>query len=287
MAGDPEWKRRVLEAPRVERVEALADRSLHALYFLWLSRIAGPLGEFTIAIDAGRRAIVEAERIGDEVVAAAARGVLSYRYAWTGRLLDGLACAQQSVRALEGTPHRYWLGHAYRGVAFNSLQQGYFTDTVAAAERMGVIGREIEDAILEFSADWMQAAVLILSGDAERAVKRCHEVLERAPGPIELAQASALLGAAYVEGGRADAAIEVLEPLITHSDRLRQAHVQGMYAAFLAEAYRLRHELDRAESLAGAGLAATLQAGYRYYADAPDGGPDWGLRFTVTLLFPK
>jgi hypothetical protein len=25
----------------------------------------------------------------------------------------------------------------------------------------------------------------------------------------------------------------------------------------------------------------------RYYAEAPKGGPDWGLRFVVTLLFPK
>lgn len=27
--------------------------------------------------------------------------------------------------------------------------------------------------------------------------------------------------------------------------------------------------------------------GGRYYADAPDGGPEWGLRFVVTFLFPK
>lgn len=30
-----------------------------------------------------------------------------------------------------------------------------------------------------------------------------------------------------------------------------------------------------------------FQAGYRYYAEKPDGGPDWGLRFAVTFLFPK
>ena len=35
------------------------------------------------------------------------------------------------------------------------------------------------------------------------------------------------------------------------------------------------------------GQPLSLQAGYRYYADAPTGGPDWGLRFSVTLLFPK
>lgn len=31
----------------------------------------------------------------------------------------------------------------------------------------------------------------------------------------------------------------------------------------------------------------SLQLGYRYYAEGPAEGPDWGLRFTVTLLFPK
>lgn len=35
------------------------------------------------------------------------------------------------------------------------------------------------------------------------------------------------------------------------------------------------------------GLPLTCQVGYRYYLDAPDGGPDWGLRFTLTFLFPE
>jgi hypothetical protein len=31
----------------------------------------------------------------------------------------------------------------------------------------------------------------------------------------------------------------------------------------------------------------SLQLGYRYYAQGQDGGPDWGLRFALTFLFPK
>lgn len=30
-----------------------------------------------------------------------------------------------------------------------------------------------------------------------------------------------------------------------------------------------------------------FQIGGRYYAEAPSGGPEWGVRFAVTLLFPK
>ncbi len=36
-----------------------------------------------------------------------------------------------------------------------------------------------------------------------------------------------------------------------------------------------------------AGHPIAFQAGYRYYINKPDGGPDWGLRFTITFLFPK
>mgnify|MGYP003582831130 CR=1 FL=1 len=31
----------------------------------------------------------------------------------------------------------------------------------------------------------------------------------------------------------------------------------------------------------------SYQGGVRWYAESPDGGPDWGLRFTFTLLYPK
>ena len=35
------------------------------------------------------------------------------------------------------------------------------------------------------------------------------------------------------------------------------------------------------------GHPISLQLGYRHYADAPQYGPDWGLRFALTLLFPE
>jgi hypothetical protein len=31
----------------------------------------------------------------------------------------------------------------------------------------------------------------------------------------------------------------------------------------------------------------SFQVGGRYYADSPPGGPEWGIRFTITFLFPK
>ncbi len=34
-------------------------------------------------------------------------------------------------------------------------------------------------------------------------------------------------------------------------------------------------------------LPISVQAGPRFYADGPSGGPDWGFRLTLTFLFPK
>jgi hypothetical protein len=35
------------------------------------------------------------------------------------------------------------------------------------------------------------------------------------------------------------------------------------------------------------GQPISIQLGPRYYAEGPDGGPEWGLRLNITLLFPK
>ena len=34
-------------------------------------------------------------------------------------------------------------------------------------------------------------------------------------------------------------------------------------------------------------MPVAFEVGYRYYIEKPSGGPDWGLRFTVTFLFPE
>ena len=36
-----------------------------------------------------------------------------------------------------------------------------------------------------------------------------------------------------------------------------------------------------------AGVPISFGVGGRYYATTPPGGPDWGLRFVVTLLLPE
>lgn len=42
-----------------------------------------------------------------------------------------------------------------------------------------------------------------------------------------------------------------------------------------------------AQMLKLGGIPISLQLGGRVYAERPEGGPDWGIRFAVTFLFPK
>jgi hypothetical protein len=45
--------------------------------------------------------------------------------------------------------------------------------------------------------------------------------------------------------------------------------------------------LDVSQILKIGKLPVSIQAGPRYYAEGPSGGPDWGWRFNFTFLFPK
>jgi hypothetical protein len=50
----------------------------------------------------------------------------------------------------------------------------------------------------------------------------------------------------------------------------------------------MKSQLRNIVTLAKIGkLPVSFQLGARYCADKPAGGPDWGLRFTTTLVLPK
>ncbi|MBN2437811.1 MAG: transporter [Deltaproteobacteria bacterium] len=54
-----------------------------------------------------------------------------------------------------------------------------------------------------------------------------------------------------------------------------------------SEQWTVPVNLTLAQMVKIGGMPIQFMLGGRYYADKPDGGPDWGLRFQVTFLFPK
>ena len=55
----------------------------------------------------------------------------------------------------------------------------------------------------------------------------------------------------------------------------------------LAEQWTVPINLTVSQLLRLASQVISLTLGGRYYAERPTGGPDWGIRFVVTFLFPK
>ncbi|HQQ76897.1 MAG TPA: transporter [Thermoanaerobaculia bacterium] len=53
------------------------------------------------------------------------------------------------------------------------------------------------------------------------------------------------------------------------------------------DAWTVPLNLTAAQLVKVGGKPVSFTLGGRYYATTPSGGPDWGLRFVVTLLFPK
>jgi DNA-binding NtrC family response regulator/tetratricopeptide (TPR) repeat protein len=245
----------------VDRLEA---RPVRSLYYLWLGRISTPLGEFALASESGKRAVAEAQASGDELTAAAAWTVLAHACCWTGQVIEGIEHGRRAVDRLEATAERYWLGYAYRGLALNCLELGDVAAGAQAARRLGELGDELGESFFQFSAAWLQALVPLVLGDLDEAITACRRVLETAPSPFEIAQASTLLAMTYVEVGEAEKAIDLLEPLAAQGDRLRQRHVQGMCMASLGEAHRLRGDLERAQKVALEAASVTAETGYRW-----------------------
>jgi DNA-binding NtrC family response regulator/tetratricopeptide (TPR) repeat protein len=243
-------------------VERLDDAAVRSLYFLWLGRMSTPLGEFRLAVESAERAIEEARGLGDALTVASAESVLANAYCWSGRSREGLACGRRAVAHLEGTSERYWLGYAYRGVALNAFEWGDLEGGLDAARRLGEIGDELGESFFQFTAAWSAGLVPLFRGRVDEAIAIFRRVVETAPSPFEIAQASTLLALAHLDAGHGVPAIELLKPLASQPDRLRQRHVHGVCVTYLGEGYRLVGDLERAERAVREGLAATEEAAY-------------------------
>jgi DNA-binding NtrC family response regulator/tetratricopeptide (TPR) repeat protein len=245
-------------------VERMKDASVAAHYHLWLSRVCAPLGEYELSVRSAERAIADARRTGDELLAACAAGVLANALAWLGRATEGARSARSAVQALAGSSEPYWLGYAYRGLALNGVLLGDFTAVRDAARHLDALGETLGEPFFQFSAAWIPGLALVSEGNVEDAIARFGQLIETAPGPLELAQATSLLAIAHLENRQPDQAIRLLEPLVSQAERLRQRHIRGVCTTYLGEAHRLKGDLDRARALAHDSLELIAGTGYRY-----------------------
>jgi hypothetical protein len=87
---------------------------------------------------------------------------------------------------------------------------------------------------------------------------------------------------------RSDVSSSFLQPFLTYTTHTHTTfgiNTESTYD-WEADQWTIPLNLFAAQLLKLGRLPIQFTGGGRYYADAPRGGPDWGLRFVVTLLFP-
>ena len=88
---------------------------------------------------------------------------------------------------------------------------------------------------------------------------------------------------------RTDVNATFLQPFISHTNKKAftlGANLESTYD-WTAEEWTIPINVFASQLVKFGDQPVSLTVGGRYYADAPPGGPEWGLRFVVTLLLPK
>jgi hypothetical protein len=90
-------------------------------------------------------------------------------------------------------------------------------------------------------------------------------------------------------GGRADISSTFLQPFFAYTTKTYTTVGLNSESTYdwKNDQWTIPFNLTVSQILKIGGQPLSLQLGYRYYADKPTGGPDWGLRFVLTFLFPK
>jgi len=88
---------------------------------------------------------------------------------------------------------------------------------------------------------------------------------------------------------RANVSVTFLEPFVSYTTKTYTSFGVNTESTYDWEnsQWTVPLNVSVTQMLKIGGQPLTLQLGYRYYAETPDNGPDWGIRFAITFLFPK
>lgn len=91
------------------------------------------------------------------------------------------------------------------------------------------------------------------------------------------------------QSSRSDLSVTFIQPFVSHTTKTFTTiglNIESTYD-WQNSQWTVPLNLTVAQLMKFGSLPVQFTLGGRYYAEKPAGGPDWGLRFVVTLLFPK
>jgi len=93
----------------------------------------------------------------------------------------------------------------------------------------------------------------------------------------------------FAGSGNSDISTTFLEPFVTYTTKSHTSFSMNTESTYdwKNSQWTVPINIGVAQLLKISSQPVQFMVGYRYYVEKPEGGPDWGLRFQVTLLFPK
>jgi transcriptional regulator with AAA-type ATPase domain/tetratricopeptide (TPR) repeat protein/ABC-type dipeptide/oligopeptide/nickel transport system ATPase component len=235
-------------------LDHLQNPALAGHYYVLLGWAHSFAADRERAAESAERAITEADRCGDAATKGKAYCLLAQDGPLSGRARGGIEQSRQAVALLERTGERWWLSYAHWVLALNHGQVGAFEPAFEALARASEIADAMDDPRLQALAAWSKGILHAAMGDAEAGIDACRRALERAPDPLNQAIAMGWLGFAFTQAGDFAHAIPFLERAAKQFGQWGYRPYQGWFSAFLAEAYRLKGELDQAWEVASKAL---------------------------------
>ncbi len=245
-------------------LDRVDDASLSAYYHFLLARTHLFVGDQERAIQSAERAIADATRCGDTATLGKAHYVLAQEAPLSGRAAAGIRHAQEALACLERVGRAWWVGQAHWIVGLNHALLGELDAALESETRARLIGETVGYRQLQASALMATGIVQAVLGDTTAGIEACERGVSLAPDPLTSAVALGWLGFAFMEHGDAKRAIPVLERSAEQHRVFRFPQFQSWFTAFLAEAYRLDGQLDRAHTAAREALEIARTSGSRY-----------------------
>ena len=228
------------------RLEQLDEPLLSGLYYLGLGHAYSFLGARQQAMDSLQRALDEGTTCNDVITMGRAHTLLTLEHSFAGRLQQGMYHGEQAVTLLEQTADYAWLGLAlyYRGGAY--WFSGQLHHVLEGSNRLYTLGETVGDRRLQTNGLTSTGIAYTLLGECEAGIEVLEHACAISPDAFETAFTLGQLGYAYMEKGDRYKSISTLEQALEEVQQYRSLQVQSWFNTYLAEAYLLDEQTEKA-----------------------------------------
>ena len=189
---------------------------------------------------------------------------LALEWTYSGRPMDeAVAHARQAVSLLELTQDRLWFSQALFALSYCCYYTGDFDSAIEAAGRLDAIGKATGDRRARAESA-MAGLGYATRGDWTEGVEVCRRCHDLAPDSFEAAFVLVCLGKAYSEAGDVGRAVATLEEGVQLADQVRSRQWREWFRTFLAEAYFLSGQMEKAREAARQAFEVSTGLGYTW-----------------------